>query len=235
MQIYNQFSIIIKPKISLLSCFWRQIEYITGMKFMMISDYDAPLGGIEQYIRDAKKLLESDWHECRIVWLQWSQSQLNRRRWLLMWKTAGNIISALQIVYHIITYQPDVIWWHSVSRYIGRLPMRVSGIRNTRQRIMYHDLWYVHPYPSTVTDVSQIPHTRDLHSWLAAGRTVGKTSFINTVMMTLKFWSNSMIRRVVLRNIDKHLVPSEFMIPIMVQWWVSISKIKVLGHFGRIE
>gem|GEM_PF-3546427 len=66
--------------------------------------------------------------------------------------------------------------------------------------------------------MSQIPHTRNLQSWLDAGKQAGKISLINTIMMTLKFWSNSMIRWVVIRNIDTHLVPSEFMIPIMVQW-----------------
>jgi hypothetical protein len=37
------------------------------MKILMISDYDAPIGGIEQYIRDAAQLLSTDDNSVSIV------------------------------------------------------------------------------------------------------------------------------------------------------------------------
>jgi hypothetical protein len=37
------------------------------MKILMISDYDAPIGGIEQYIRDAAQLLSTDDHDVTLV------------------------------------------------------------------------------------------------------------------------------------------------------------------------
>ena len=81
----------------------------------------------------------------------------------------------------------------------------------------------------------QIPHTRDLSSWMASGVASGKSGLVHRIMMTLKFWSNNMIRRVLRRNMDRHLVPSDFMKPILVQRGIDLEKISVLGHFGRIE
>jgi hypothetical protein len=37
------------------------------MKILMISDYDVPVGGIEQYLRDASQLLATQAHEVKIV------------------------------------------------------------------------------------------------------------------------------------------------------------------------
>jgi hypothetical protein len=37
------------------------------MKILMISDYDAPIGGIEQYISDAAQLLSTDGDDVQIV------------------------------------------------------------------------------------------------------------------------------------------------------------------------
>lgn len=205
------------------------------MKILMISDYNAPVGGIEQYIRDAAQLLRTEDNEVQIVWLSLRSGLLHRVRPLLLPMTGLNMVIACKVVRSLITNKPDLIWRNSVSRYIWWFPIWVAGWRRIRTWMMYHDLWYFHPYPSLLTDVSQIPSNRTLRSWLAAGRAVGKTGVLQQIMMTLKFWSLGMIRRALIRSTSIHLVPSPYMVDIVAQRWIEPTKIHVLGHFGRIE
>ncbi len=204
------------------------------MKILMISDYDAPVGGIEQYIRDAAQLLSTDGDDAQIVWLMLPARILRHARTFLLHVTAFNIYFTIKLLCIILLKKPDIIWWHSVIRYVWWLPIWVVWLFNIRTWMMYHDLWYFHPYPSLLTDVSQIPKSRSLSSWLAAGRLVGKTSMTNTIMMTLKFRSTSAIRRALTRSVSIHLVPSPYMTPILESRWIPPKHISVLGHFGRI-
>jgi hypothetical protein len=205
------------------------------MKILMISDYDAPVGGIEQYIRDAAQLLSTDGYDVQIVWLMLPARILRHARTFLLHVTAFNIYLTIKLLCIILLKKPDLIRRHSVSRYVGRFPIWIVGLFGIRTWMMYHDLWYFHPYPSLLTDVSQVPKSWSLSSWLAAGRLVGRTSVINTIMMTLKFRSISAIRWALLRTVSIHLVPSPYMVPILESRWINIKNIQVLWHFGRIE
>ncbi len=205
------------------------------MKILMISDYDAPIGGIEQYIRDAAQLLSTDDYCVTLVWLSLSSRLLHHIRPFLLPVTALNLYFALKVVYKIIVIKPDLIRWHSVSRYVGWFPIWVVWLFHIRTWMMYHDLGYFHPYPSLLTDVSQIPTSPTLRSRLQAGREVGQIWLIKTILMTLKFRGISMIRWSLIRSVSIHLVPSPYMLPIIQQRWVEEHKTQVLGHFGRIE
>lgn len=205
------------------------------MKILMISDYNMPAGGIEQYVRDASQLLGTKDHIVTVLGLRLSSRLFHRLRPLLMPVTLCNIWFAAQLIRAIHKHKPDLIWWHSVSRYIWRFPLWVAGLYGIRSWMMYHDLGYVHPYPSLLTDVSQIPQQRSLRSWITAGKAVGKTSIIATILMALKFWGMTAIRAQLLSTVSLHLVPSPYMVDIFHQWWISKKNVQVLGHFGRVE
>lgn len=205
------------------------------MKMMMISDYDAPIGGIEQYIRDAAQLLATENHDVSVVWLSLPSRILHRVRALLMPLTACNIFFAIKLSYIIITKKPQLLWRHSVSRYIGWFPIWVASLFHIRTWMMYHDLWYFHPYPRLLTDIQQIPKEQDLQSWLQAGHETGQTWVINNTLMTLKYRGTSAIRWSLIRSCEYHLVPSPYMVPILESRWIETKKIHILGHFGRIE
>lgn len=200
----------------------------------MISDYDAPIGGIEQYLNDASKLLTIAKNEVSIVWLNLSTKILNQIRGYLLPCTAANFFFSFKLTYTIITQKPDLLRRHSTSRYIGWLPIWLAWLFHVRTRVMYHDLWYFHPYPSLLTSIDQIPSQRSLQCRITSGRQSGKNSIIDIIMMTLKFANISMIRRTLLRSVSLHLVPSPYMVIILEQWWIVSDKIQVLWHFGRI-
>lgn len=193
------------------------------MKILMISDYDIPIGGIEQYICDAAQLLSAD-KSVSVIWLKLDSHVLHRIRSFLLPITAFNIYITCKIVFYIIKNKPDLIWRNSVSRYIGWLPIWVVWLFHIRTWMMYHDLWYFHPYPSLLTDVAQIPLQWTLSWWLTAGYSLHRTWLIHRIMMLLKFLSVSAIRTSLIRNVSLHLVPSSYMIPILQQWWIEEKK-----------
>jgi hypothetical protein len=184
---------------------------------------------------DAAQLLGGQDHDVIVVWLNLPSYILHRIRPRLMPLTAFNIYFTIKLIYVIVTKKPQLLWWHSISRYVWWLPVWVASWFHVRAWMMYHDLWYFHPYPSLVTDMSQIPTQRSLSMWLSAGCAVGNTSLVHTTMMTLKYRSISMIRRALLRSVSIHLVPSPYMVGIVRQRWVPADQIKILGHFGRTE
>jgi hypothetical protein len=204
------------------------------MKILMISDYDAPIGGIEQYIRDAAQLLSTDDYMVTLVWLSLSSRLLHRVRPFLLPVTAFNLYFALKLVYQIIIIKPDLIRRHSVSRYIGWFPIWVVWLFRVPTWMMYHDLGYFHPYPSLLTEVSQIHRVWSLRLWLQAWHEVGQVWIINNIFMTLKFWGISLLRWALVHTASIHLVPSSYMVSILQQRWIETKKIQVLGHFWRI-
>lgn len=50
-----------------------------------------------------------------------------------------NIPFALRLQSMVSTFKPDVIWYHSVLRYIGWLPLATVG-RHVKSYVMLHDL-----------------------------------------------------------------------------------------------
>ncbi len=150
------------------------------------------------------------------IWL------LKKIRGLLLPITAFNFVSTLQVWYCSLSWKPDIVWFHSVSRYHGRLPVRVSGFFSSQKLMMYHDLWYFHPYPSKVTQEDQVL-PRSYKNWVKM--------WGNGIAVKFKFLSMSLLRRALIKVIDVHLVPSEFMVFYLLKRWVPKNKIQVLPHF----
>lgn len=107
--------------------------------------------------------------------------------------------------------EPDIIRRHSTSRWLGRFPLRATRNFKGKQRMTYHDLGYFHPFPHKVTQTTQIPE-RNIKNYLKAGE--NKNPIVQAAMYC-KFTLHSLLRKQLQLNIDKHFVPSTFMIPIV--------------------
>ena len=189
---------------------------------MQISDYKELFGWIEIYIHNASKVLQAHEWKTKTVWLSASIAVLKKIRGALLPITGLNLISMIQVVYYSITWKPDVVRFHSVSRYHGWLPVRISGFFKSKKLMMYHDLGYFHPYPSKVTQEIQVL-ARSYSNWIKMGGGGGGVKF--------KFLSMSLLRRALIRTIDSHIVPSEFMVNYLIKRWIPKNKIQVLPHF----
>jgi hypothetical protein len=191
-------------------------------KILQISDYKELFGWIEIYIHNASKVLQAHERKTKTLWLSASIATLKRIRGFLLPITGFNLISMTQVLYYSIIRKPDVVRFHSVSRYHGWLPVRISWFFKSKKLMMYHDLGYFHPYPSKVTQENQVLK-RSYSNWIKMGGGGSGVKF--------KFLSMTLLRRALLSTVDIHLVPSEFMMTYLINRWIPKHKIQVLPHF----
>ncbi len=173
-----------------------------GARVLLVTDYSAPLGGIESFVRFVERTLEANGHEADAITSTTGRQKILRYLGLIF--TAFNVVFAVRLALRIQRYKPDAIWLHSVLRAIGPVGLLPLFWYPGRVLITYHDLGYFVPYPTRIERESQIGDQSwarfraDMHSPLSA------------IAITLKYLS-LLCMRVILRRVDTHLIPSEFL------------------------
>lgn len=199
---------------------------------LLASDYKTILYGIETHIHSLKDLLTEQGYIVEIFGANIPKNSYNKFiRILLLPFTIFNFIAAYRLSKHIKKLKPDIIRRHSTSRRLGWFPLWSTRKFTWQQRTTYHDLGYFHPFPSKVNQVKQIPK-RNIISYLKA--TNSKNPIILLASL-FKYLTISALRKQLKQNIDKHFVPSHFMLPITQKWLGANTKGKVmlLEHFLR--
>jgi len=191
-------------------------------KILLVTDFLNKLGGIETYVHDIAALLEEQWYTVVIIGSRWGKTRIGR--FLSMFVSFCNVFFAWKLRKKINDFDPDIIWCHSVLRYIGWLGLHTVNRSSAQKRITYHDLGYFHPFPHTVTDTTQIPASLDWKDFSAS---------IKNPLMKFFVWGKWIMIRTIHRELsqfDRHLVPSDFM-----QTFVKSSKnnVAVLPHFTQ--
>lgn len=211
---------------------FENIEPIIGKhkKILLVSDFKSKLGGIETYLYDVAEILNNKWYEVQIFgtnipwWKIWSYL-----KYFWLWLALFNRIDAIRLKREIRTFMPKIVWFNSTLRRLGRLPIKSIKDENIKKLMMYHDLWYFHPYPSLVTQESMILTPLTLRNYIKSGNT--KNPF-KIIAIIYKYISVSLLKKRLTKTIDTHLVPSEFMEGIVVKSYkISNKKIKTLSHF----
>lgn len=190
-------------------------------KILLVTDFVNKFGGIETYIHDVAALLQEQWHVVEIIGSQWWTTKIGRL--LSMVLSSCNVVFAYNLHKKIQQFSPDIIRCHSVLRHVGWLPLVIANRTNSVKRMMYHDLWYFHPFPHALTEESQIPPSLD---WIDFSWSVSnplKKIFVRWKWILLRLLQKQ------LKKFDLHLVPSEFM-------QASVNKnysnnVTVLSHF----
>lgn len=119
----------------------REIFPKDAKKILLASDYTTLLGGIETHVQTIAKVLRQHGYEVEIF--GWN---LPKGKWTKAFRILGlpysfcNIASALGIRRRIREFRPDVIWFHSVSRFLGPLVIREANHSDIFSMITYHDL-----------------------------------------------------------------------------------------------
>ena len=201
-------------------------------KILLVSDYKTVLYGIETHIHWLKNILSKDGYSIDIFGANIKKNKLSQLvRILMLPFTTFNFWAAWKLHKHIKKNNPDIIRRHSTSRRLGWFPMWVNRNFHGKQWVTYHDLWYFHPFPSKVYEESQIPK-RDLKSYLKATRS---NNPIILAAAICKFVLISKLRIQLKNNIDKHFVPSRFLLPITQRrlWHKPKGKVMLLEHFLR--
>jgi len=130
----------------------------------------------------------------------------------------------------IAIFRPDVVWFHSVSKYRGWKVFEGLEDFGGDVWVMYHDFTLLAPFSSQVYTIKDLPTSRTQQEFLSK---LKNPNFVLKIYAKLKFWRNSKIRDAILRWTDVHIVPSEFMQDIIVNRGASQLRVKVLPHFVK--
>lgn len=142
---------------------------------------------------------------------------------------SANFWEAVRLHSFIKKEKPDLIWNHSMLRRMGRLPLRMTRKNKARKWMMYHDFGYFTPYPHLLSDVKDIQTPLSLKNYLAMSKTNNplKKLFIAGKYLTLNLLKNQLKKQS-----DLHLVPSEFMVPIVEKsFGLKKGKVQAFNHF----
>lgn len=200
---------------------------------LLVSDFTAPIGGIEVYLHETKRLLESKGHTVILVGSSAPHSSSQRFRGL--WTTLANWQRASNIRSLIREYNPDLVRRHSIHRHLWWLPLWLNRNISAKQWIMYHDFGLFHPYPSRVYDEQQLYYPDTWSAFVYAAKKTHTTSlyafYASIPLVWMKRWLIRLLKTFLVM-FDLHLVPSAYMESIVKHHYKNHSiSITILSHF----
>jgi len=192
-------------------------------KILIVSDYiEGTFGGIETYIHNLKKVLpnyqiEYFWWK-NIVWLK-------KYIWLIL--SNFNIFYAKKFEEKIQKFKPDIIWFHSISRFLW--PKILEKLNNFWgiTIMTYHDLWYFSLYANNIWEEEDIPEKFTLIEFL---KKAGKKWLIFLPYSIYKYFRLKSLKQKLAKYVKFHTVPSKFMKKYVQNLWYS-NKVEVLPNF----
>lgn len=183
-----------------------------SQNIIMISDFINYNGwGIETHIHDISDILKDSNYEVRIYGHNapsWSYATLQKL--IIMILSFFNIYDSIRILQIIKRGNIWLIRRHSISRVFGRLPLWF--IWHNNQIITHHELWLFHPFPSKTIQEDQLPTARSLWAFIKAGQT---NNIFKKIAIIGKYCMIRCIHKQLQKKIKTHIVPSEWMIPMV--------------------
>ncbi len=202
-----------------------------GKKVLLVSDYIWKIWWIETYIHDVYvRCRDIMW--CTTVSLFWRDISLwSSLRYLSLPMSICNIFaySRLRSIVGKKTY--DLVWWHSVQRRLGRLPL-LAVSKKTTQWMMYHDFGLLHPFPSQVLSEDQLIESATF-LWYMRQWLLQKSFLIKGILflpLCFKYLSTQIILSLLADRIALHLVPSAYMVPHIQRVYKQSVRVEVLKH-----
>lgn len=195
-------------------------------KILLVSDYIERIGGTEEYIYSLKEALQLLWKEVEFWWCSKKMNRWWRIFYMIMCPFAywrGRELSS-----KIQEFSPDLIWMHSVMRYIGPHGLRVLSGTDCKKYIMHHDLWLITLRPSHIYSEWDIPASPNLGDWIP--------NKLNVVLILWVVWKWLMITWIwffLRQGSIIHLVPSIWMQP-HFQKYIRIPPL-VFPHTSKID
>ena len=211
---------------------YENIESLFGKpkRILLVSDFKSKLWWIETYIHDVADILEEKWYEVKIYgkeipnWFIWN---LIRKFGLIL--SLWNFVDWIRLQKVVRKFMPKIIRYHSTLRRLGRYPIKLLSQNKQKKYVMYHDLWYFHPYPSKVTNENMIKTPLNLKNFINSANTKNP---IKIIAIFFKYISIRLLSKQLKKSTDLHLVPSEFMEKIVCESYnLNPKKIKTLSHF----
>lgn len=197
---------------------------------LMVSDFiNYNGGGVETHIHDIKNILNN--YNISLYGHQApTEPYAKYKKLYSMLQSFFNISDSIMIIKKI---KQDSIWLirrHSISRVIGRFPLlciRLLTWKEIKHIMTHHELWLFHPFPSQVTETSQIPKARSLPAFIKAGQS---NNIIKRIAIGGKYLLIRLLHKQLQKMIKTHIVPSEWMKD-MVQSRYPHAQVIIVPHF----
>lgn len=198
-------------------------------KVVLVSDFINKVWWIETYIHDVKALLESHGYEVVLYWStcpKWFLWKIKKLFGIWLW--CFNLYEAIKFYSFVKKEKPDLIWYNSMLRWLWWMPLWMSRNLKAKRWMMYHDFWYFVPYPHALYETKGIEKL-SLKNYLKQAHTKNP---LKCLLIMWKYFSLKLLVSSLKKQIDLHLVPSEFMVPIVSKsFWIDEDKVKYFNHF----
>ncbi len=205
-------------------------------KILIISDFINKAGWIETYIHDVKNLLESKWHEVILWWSTlpaWSKWQRKKRFWLLL--SPFNFWSVNSLDEVLEKEKPDIVWFNSLLRWLGpnvvktAWKWRKENKSDSKFWMMYHDFGYFYPFPSELYFIEDCKTPLTKKNFVSAYKW---KNLINKLAVLCKYYWLQPLKKVLKKEIDLHLSPSDCITNIARDSYkIAEKKCKSFPHF----
>ena len=196
---------------------------IMKKKILIVSDYLDNIGGIETYIKNLKYILLDDYE----VYYFWAKNLSKVKKLMFLIFSWNNFIYAKKLKDKIEEIKPDIIWFHSVSRFLWSKVVEQVKDFKWLKLMTYHDLWYFSLFASEIYEEKQIPKKFNLIEFLKKSKKWKKL----LPYSILKYLKLKKLRKVLNKYIDIHTVPSNFMKNYVQLLWYGWENVKVLPNF----
>jgi hypothetical protein len=205
-------------------------------KILIISDFINKAWWIETYIHDVKNILESKWHEVILRWStlpSWSRWQRKKRFWLLLspfnfWST-GDLKKVLE------KEKPDVVRFNSLLRWLGPNVVKIAWKWRKENKadckfwMTYHDFGYFYPFPSELYFIEDCKTPLTKKNFVSAYKW---KNLVNKLAVLCKYYWLQPLKKVLKKEIDFHLSPSDCITNIARDSYkISEKKCKTFPHF----
>ncbi len=197
-------------------------------RILIVTDFKSSIGGIETYLDDLKKILDQNDYKVQIIWVEGQINFFKKIFYLIL--SFFNFWAPTILKKEIAIFRPDIVWFHSVSKYWWWKVF--EGLDEFWWEVwaMYHDWTLFAPFAGEVYNLEDIPRIWSKQEFLSK---LKRPNFFKKMYAQAKFWRNSKIRDALLRWVDKHIVPSEFMVDVLSNWGANPARTYVLPHFAK--
>lgn len=199
-------------------------------RILLVSDFRNKLWGIETYMHDVKDVLESKGYEVEIYWAKIPSWKIWKIfKYFGIFLAFWNFVDAFRLQNKVNKFKPKVIWYNSTLRRLGWMPIKRLSSHSSKKIMMYHDLWYFHPYPSAVCQENMVKTPLTLSNFIKSANTKNP---LKILAITFKYYSVLLLKNHLSKSVDHHLVPSSFLENIVSKsYQIEPEKVQTLSHF----
>lgn len=189
-------------------------------KILLVHDYEELVWWAEIYVNNLKSELEKIWKIVEVFSYKWHITPNIRKKLFL--KSLYNPGIFKELNNKITNFGPDLIWSHTILRYIGYHWILAINKSNIKHFITHHDLWLFCYKPSHIINTKDIPSSVRLGSWI--NKANGAFVLLKTIikwMIVVRIWN-------IFPKNTTHFFPSKWMEEIGKNW--NIENIKIFPH-----